>query len=196
MKALKYSLVIIGIIAASVAVTYLFAHEGIIAIGERGPEGPRGDQGLQGPQGPRGEQGLQGLQGPRGEQGLQGPPGPKGDKGDPGGLTWGSPSSHGPYVLDIGTGNGAVSFLGLLPGDRVSFTFSVSGSDLFFWVHDPYGNAILIGNSPYETGSGPASSGQGAFIAAASGTYRLAFSSTGIVTPSVITINYIVYPAS
>lgn len=195
MKALRYSLVIIGVIAASVALTCLLAHQGILAIGEQGPAGPRGEQGLQGPQGSSGEQGLQGPQGPSGEQGLPGPQGPKGDKGDPGGLAWGTPSLHGPYVLDIGTGDGAVSIVGLRPGDRISFTFTVSGSDVYFWVHDPYGNAILIGNSPYETGAGKTSSGQGAFIAAASGTYKLAFSSTGTFTPSVIVVNYTVYPA-
>ena len=196
MKALRYTLVIIGVIAASVALTCLLSHQGILPIGEQGPSGPRGEQGLQGSPGPRGEQGLPGSSGPRGEQGLQGPPGPKGDKGDPGGLAWGTPSQHGPHVLDIGTGKGAVSVVGLRSGDRVSFTFSVSGSDVYFWVHDPYGNAILIGNSPYETGSAATSSGQGAFIAAAAGTYKLAFSSTGTFTPSVIVANYIVYPGS
>jgi hypothetical protein len=64
---------------------------------------------------------------------------------------------------------------------------------VYYWVHDPYGNAILIGNAGYATGSQEAMSGQGAFIAAASGTYELAFSSTGIFTPSVMTINYTVY---
>ena len=188
MKALRYSLAIIGIIAASVALTCLLADQGILAMGEQGPAGPAGEQGVQGPQGPQGPAGEQGPVGPRGEQGPQGP---KGDKGDPGGLAWGTPSEHDPDVLNIGPGIGSASIAGLNPGDRVSFTFSVSGSDVIFWVHDPYGNAILIGNSPYETGAGGTSSGEGAFIAAASGTYRLAFRASD---PSVIVVNYIVYP--
>ena len=167
MKALRYSLIIIGVIAASVALTCLLSDQGIIAVGEQGPAGPRG------------------------EQGLQGPKGPTGDKGDPGGLAWGTPSQPDPYVLDIDTGTGSVPIAGLNPGDRVSFSFNVNGTDVIFWLHDPYGNAILIGNSPYNTGAWAISSGEGAFIAASSGTYRLAFRSSG---PSVIVANYIVYP--
>jgi hypothetical protein len=139
--------------------------------------------------------GQQGPKGDTGATGATGPQGPKGDKGDPGALSWGTPSQYGPYVLEIGIGTGSQSIPGLSAGDRVQFSFSASGSDVSFWVHDPYGNAILIGNSPYETGAQATSSGYGAFIAAASGTYRLAFKSSGIVTPSVIVINYTVYPA-
>ena len=162
-----------------------------------GPQGPKGERGPIGPTGATGATGPQGPQGPMGEtgaRGLQGLQGPKGDKGDPGGLAWGSPLQRGPYVLDIGLGTGYVSVTGLSPGDRVYFWFSASGSDVSFWVHDPYGNAILIGNSPYTTASQATSSGQGAFIAAASGTYRLAFKSSGVVTPSVIVVNYTLHP--
>ena len=55
--------------------------------GEIGPEGPKGDVGPQGEQGPKGDkgdtgpQGLQGIQGEKGDTGLQGP---KGDTGEPG----------------------------------------------------------------------------------------------------------------
>ena len=195
MKILKYSLLVIGVIAVSVATTSFLAHQGILAVGERGPAGPRGGQGIQGPQGPPGEQGPQGLQGLPGPRGEQGPLGPKGDKGDPGSLAWGIPSDHGPFVLDIGTGTGSVSVTGLKPGDRVLFSLDVSGSDVNFWVHDPWGNAILIGNSPYATGSAKTSSGGGAFIAATYGNYRIAFSSSGTFTPSVIVVNYVRYPA-
>ena len=160
-----------------------------------GLQGPKGDTGATGATGVTGPQGQQGLKGDTGATGLQGPQGPKGDKGDPGELAWGTPSQHGPYVLEIGLGTGSLSVAGLNPGDRVYFSFTASGSDVMFWVHDPYGNAIVIGNSPYETGSQATSSGYGAFIAAASGTYRLAFRSSGIVTPSVIVVNYTVYPA-
>ena len=58
--------------------------------GPKGDQGPQGEQGLQGPkgdQGPQGEQGLQGPkgdQGPQGEQGIQGPKGDQGQKGESG----------------------------------------------------------------------------------------------------------------
>jgi hypothetical protein len=159
-----------------------------------GPQGPKGDTGAIGPMGPQGPVGPAGPQGPKGDTGATGPQGPKGDKGDPGGLAWGTPSQYGPIVLNIGTSTGSVSLAGLNPGDRVYFSFSVSGSDVYSWVHDPYGNAIVICNASYGTGSQAASSGQGAFIAATSGTYALAFRSTGIVTPSVIVVYYTVYP--
>jgi hypothetical protein len=165
--------------------------------GERGPQGavgPQGEQGPVGPQGPKGDTGATGPQGQKGDTGATGATGPKGDKGDPGGLAWGTPVCYGPYILDIGTGSGSEAIPSLDPGDRVSYTFTVTGSDVYYWVHDPYGNAIIIGNAPYSTGSQASDSGQGAFIAATSGTYKLAFSSTGIFTPSLLTIYYCVYP--
>jgi hypothetical protein len=58
-----------------------------LTIGAVGPQGEKGDPGIQGPPGPRGEQGIQGPPGPKGdqgEQGIQGPVGDKGDEGDPG----------------------------------------------------------------------------------------------------------------
>jgi len=163
-----------------------------------GPQGPKGDTGAIGPVGAIGPAGRQGEQGPKGETGARGPQGlqgPKGDKGDPGGLAWGTPSQYGPYVLDIGTGTGFQPITGLRPGDRVYFSFTASGSEVSFWVRDPYGNGIIIGNLPYETASRRTLSGQGGFIAGASGTYRIAFKSHGTFTPSVIVVNYTVYPA-
>ena len=56
----------------------------------RGPQGPKGAQGVEGPQGPKGAQGdtgpqgTRGVQGPQGEQGVEGPQGPKGPQGDVG----------------------------------------------------------------------------------------------------------------
>ena len=44
----------------------------------QGPQGPKGDIGMQGPQG------IQGPKGDKGDQGIQGIQGPKGDKGDQG----------------------------------------------------------------------------------------------------------------
>lgn len=127
-----------------------------------------------------------GPQGPQGPQGLQGPLGPK---GDPGGLSWGTPTEYGPYTLDIGTGSDYFSIPSLSPGDRVQFTFTVSGSDVNYWLLDPWYNFILTGYSGYAV-----TEGTGSFIAASYGPYWLYFSSTGLVTPSVLIISYIVYP--
>ena len=61
-----------------------------VAVGDVGPQGPKGDPGPQGPPGPQGAKGDPGPQGPPGPQGAkgdpgpQGPPGPQGAKGDPG----------------------------------------------------------------------------------------------------------------
>jgi hypothetical protein len=185
------SLSVLALVLAIIALVLAIVLPMRISVG---PKGNTGATGATGPQGPIGLTGATGPQGPEGDTGATGPQGLKGDRGDPGGLAWGTPSQHGPIVLDIGTSTGSVSIAGLNPGDRVYFSFSVSGSNVYSWVHDPYGNAILICNAPYETGSQAASSGQGAFIAAASGTYTLAFKSTGTVTPSVIVVYYTVYP--
>jgi hypothetical protein len=83
--------------------------------------------------------------------------------------------------------------MGLAPGDRVEFSFTVSGSAVRYWVYDPYDNIVLTG-----AGGDAVMSGQGGFIAATSallGTYALHFVSSGILTPSVLTISYTVYPA-
>ena len=65
-------------------------------VSATGPQGPKGDTGLQGekgdqgeigPEGPKGDVGPQGEQGPKGDKGDTGPQGeqgPKGDKGDTG----------------------------------------------------------------------------------------------------------------
>jgi hypothetical protein len=53
-------------------------------IGDAGPQGPTGPQGVVGPQGPQGEIGPQGPQGPQGEIGPQGPQGPQGEIGPQG----------------------------------------------------------------------------------------------------------------
>ena len=129
-----------------------------------------------GPQGPQGPQGLQGIQGP---------------KGDPGGLVWGAPIEYGPYNLDIGTAGDYFAIASVNPGDRVQFTFAVSGSDVHYWVEDPWYNHILTGRLGNAVGEGA-----GSFIAASSGPYLLHFTSTGLVTPSVLTINYTIYPAT
>lgn len=162
-------------------------------VGATGAQGPKGDTGAQGPVGATGAQGPKGdtgTQGPVGATGATGATGPQG----PAGFGWGTPTSYGPYVLSIGTGTGSWSIPSLKPGYRVLYSFSVTGSTVTYWVRDPYTNIVLIGNGHYSTGSAAAMSGQGAFIAATSGAYQLSFSSTGIVTPSVLTINYTIYP--
>ena len=124
-----------------------------------------------------------GAQGPQGLQGIQGP------KGDPGGLVWGTPIEYGPYTLDIGTAGDYFSIESVNPGDRVQFTFNVSGSDVYYWVADPWYNHILTGRL-----GNAVSEGTGSFIAASSGPYLLHFSSAGLVTPSVLIIRYTVHP--
>ena len=130
-----------------------------------------------------GPQGPQGWQGPQGLQGIQGP------KGDPGGLVWGTPIEYGPYTLDIGTAGDYFHIEPVNPGDRVQFTFTVSGSDVLYWVEDPWYNHILTGRL-----GNAVSEGTGSFIAASYGPYLLHFSSTGLVTPSVLIIHYYVHP--
>lgn len=132
------------------------------------------------PVGPKGDTGLTGA---TGSQGLQGP------KGDTGGLAWGTPTNYGPYTLDIGTGNGAQITTDLNSGDLVQFSFTVSGSSVYYWVEDSFGNIILTGK-----GGTAVMEGMGHFIAAGGGTYWLSFTSTGVVTPSVLIIYYTVYP--
>jgi hypothetical protein len=127
--------------------------------------------------------------GPQGIQGIQGPQGPQGPKGDPGGLAWGTPTKYGSYTLDIGTGNGAQTTTDLNSGDLVQFSFTVSGSSVYYWVEDSFGNIILTGK-----GGNAVMLGEGHFIAAGGGTYWFSFTSTGVVTPSVLIIDYTVYP--
>ena len=126
-----------------------------------------------------------GPQGPQGLQGIQGP------KGDPGGLVWGTPTEYGPYNFDIGTAGDYFSIASVNPGDRVEFSFTVSGSDVQYWVEDPWYNHILTGRL-----GNAVSEGAGSFIAASSGPYLLHFTSTGLVIPSVLAINYTIYPAT
>jgi hypothetical protein len=104
-------------------------------------------------------------------------------------LVWGTPIEYGPSDFDIGTAGDYFSIASINPGDRVEFTFTVSGSDVKYWVEDRWYNHILTGRL-----GNAVSEGAGSFIAASSGPYLLHFSSTGLLTPSVLTINYTVYP--
>lgn len=81
--------------------------------GEQGIQGPRGEQGIQGSPGPQGEQGIQGPPGPQGEQGIQGPPGPQGERGEQG-----MQGERGPQG-EPGT-NGKRLYLHILTFERIS----------------------------------------------------------------------------
>ena len=94
--------------------------------------------------------------------------------------------SYGPYSLNIGTGSGDFSISSVHTGDKIQFNFQAAGSTVSYAVLDPSGNTILTGN-------GNVQSGNGNFIAATSGTYKLHFVSTGFFTPSVLTISYTNY---
>jgi hypothetical protein len=103
-------------------------------------------------------------------------------------VTTRAPYVSGPQSFNIGTGSGNYTINGVNVGDRIEFNFTVAGSDVSFSVLDPNGNTILNGN-----GGNKAPSGSGSFIAASSGGYNLHFVSSGILTSSVLTINYTCY---
>lgn len=104
-------------------------------------------------------------------------------------MVWGTPIEYGLYNLDIGTADGYFSIASVNPGDRVQFTFTVSGSDVNYWVADPWYNHILTGRL-----GNAVSEGIGSFIASSSGPYLLHFNSKGLVILSVLIIRYIVHP--
>jgi hypothetical protein len=99
-----------------------------------------------------------------------------------------APYVSGPQSFNIGTGSGNYTINGVNVGDRIEFNFTVAGADVTFSVLDPNGNTILNGN-----GGNKASSGSGSFIASSAGGYNLHFISSGILTSSVLTINYTDY---
>jgi len=156
-----------------------------------------------------------------GKIGPQGPKGDTGPQGPSGGLAWGTPVSYGPYTDSIYSDAGFTQQISnLQPGDRVSFDFtSPNNCHMFAWVKDPYDNIVYIDNlCEYEKywanwfavkenytlfcsdcSQTPASSGQGVFIAAASGTYKIDYVSSiwvvnGMPVPTVLTTSYTVYP--
>lgn len=73
-----------------------------VCDGPAGPEGLKGDPGLEGPQGIQGPAGLQGEQGPSGPPGINGESGPQGPQGVPG--------EPGPAGAD-----GAIAFVSTAP---------------------------------------------------------------------------------
>jgi len=97
--------------------------------------------------------------------------------------------SFGPTSFSIGTGSGNNTLPSVNAGDTVEFQFTVAGAPVYYSVLDPNNNIVLTGN-----GGKDAMSGQGSFIASSSGSnYVIHFNSTGIVTPSVITVNGTIY---
>lgn len=122
----------------------------------------------------------------KGDTGAQGIQGIQGPQGEPGGLAWGTAVSYGPYSYNMGSGGGAFSFGTMSAGDRLTFSFTTTGSSIYYWLEDQYGNTILNGMNGY-----PAASGTGGFIAAMPISYFLCFQSTG---SSTISTYYTYYP--
>jgi hypothetical protein len=98
------------------------------------------------------------------------------------------PQSFGPQSFNIGIGLGDFTIPSINSGDKVEFQFSAAGSTVYFSVLDPNSNTIITGS-----GGNKVASGSGSFIASSSGTYTIHFKSSGILTPSVITVNYTQY---
>ena len=95
------------------------------------------------------------------------------------------PQSFGPTSFNIGTTSGNFPMPSINVGDQIQFNFTSAGSLVYFSVLDPNGNIILTGS-----GGNKVASGSGSFIASTAGTYTINFKSSGIVTPSVLTVNY------
>lgn len=98
--------------------------------------------------------------------------------------------SFGPYTLNIGTASGDLAVPGLNAGDRVEFTFNVTGAQVYYSARDAYGNIVLTGS-----GGGKVMSGSGSFVAASAGDYKLHFESGGIISGSNLGVGYTVYYA-
>jgi hypothetical protein len=109
--------------------------------GPTGPAGPQGDQGIQGPSGPQGDQGLQGPAGSQGEQGIQGPTGPQGEQG-PAGPAGGVASVY-TVEVDFTSSPGGTAMC--LDGD-----VALGGG----WQTTDTGNFNLTGSYPTDDGDG------------------------------------------
>ena len=96
--------------------------------------------------------------------------------------------SFGPTSFNIGTSSGNFTVPTVSAGDTVNFQFTAAGSLVYYSVLDPNNNIILTGD-----GGNKVASGQGTFIASSSGTYTINFKSSGILTPSVMTVNGSIY---
>jgi hypothetical protein len=70
-------------------------------------------------------------------------------------------------------------------GKILHFSFNVSGSAVRYWVLDPNGNPVFIGNNgSFVSGGG------GDFLAVAAGSYQFVFGSTFQSGPSIIALYY------
>jgi hypothetical protein len=114
-------------------------------------------------------------------------PGCSSGSGEGAGVSTPKTSSYGPYVIDIGTSQGNQDIY-LSTGQRVEFNFHSSGSLVYYKALDPNGNIILTG-----AGGDKVQDGSGSFTASGSGSYAIQFISSGMLTPSVITVYYTVY---
>jgi hypothetical protein len=97
-------------------------------VGAQGPQGAKGDTGLQGPQGP---------QGAKGDTGLQGPQGPEGPKGDPGPVM--STVGHLLYVDDGASGIAHLSY-------RLDTPVALQDLDLTFFQEKVHGSGSFGAN--------------------------------------------------
>jgi hypothetical protein len=70
-------------------------------------------------------------------------------------------------------------------GKILHFTFSVSGSEVRYWVLDPKGNPVFIGSDGSFVGAG-----EGTFLTADTGSYQLVFGSNFQSGPSIIALYY------
>ena len=103
--------------------------------GLQGPQGEKGNTGVQGPAGPRGEKGNTGAQGPTGPQGekgdtgAQGPAGPQGEKGDTGaqGPAYTLTSSDKNTIVDAVKSDMPVLSVVGIDADGVSHTWIMYG---------------------------------------------------------------------
>jgi uncharacterized repeat protein (TIGR02543 family) len=100
------------------------------------------------------------------------------------------PPVSGHLNVNISISTGDFPMPTMSQGDKLDFNFTVAGADVYYSVLDPAGNKVLNGNGGNKT-----SSGQGSVVASTPGVFKLHFVSTGIITPSVLSIDYTVsYP--
>jgi Collagen triple helix repeat (20 copies) len=120
-----------------------------------GPQGPKGDPGLQGIQGVKGDPGAPGPKGDKGAPGAPGPKGDKGDKGNPGppgisgyevvykSVTIPSGGSWGPSVVWCPSGKKALGggWFSLPPETYIydSLPHSAAMSGWRFYLHNDWG---------------------------------------------------------
>jgi len=88
-------------------------------------------------------------------------------------------------ILVAAGATGSFIFPSTGTGHTFAFQFSVTGASVSYSVLDPNNNIILIGN-----GGSYGMSGSGSFTTSTTGSYSLSFKSSGLVTPSVVTISF------